>query len=364
MKLTFIALASVAAFGAGSASAQSSVTLYGLVDAALAHGSGSVSNKTQLKSSGYNSSHFGMRGTEDLGGGLVASFDLEAGVNNDDGSGQGTNTNNQSTGGAGGGGALTFNRQAWVSLGGNWGELRLGRDYSPQFRNMDTFDPFGTNGIGTNGLLFPMVNFITTYVRSSNSVAYLYNTSGWSTGPGVYGTVQYYLGENNSGAANSSDGRGVGARIGYASGPFNVSLAVSRTTYLAGDTKQNNAGASYDFGVAKLMTEYVRDSVGAVDGKGWLVGGHIPVGAGVIRLSYTHYSMNMAGDPTNTKYALGYVHNLSKRTALYATYAHVSNRGTVASDAGTLNSSIALNGAVTGAGGSSSGIDIGIRHSF
>jgi predicted porin len=364
MKHSIIALAALAALAGGSVQAQSSVTLYGVIDAAVAHGSGNVSSKTQLKSSGYNSSHFGIRGTEDLGGGLSASFALEAGVNNDNGSGQGTNTNNQPTGGAGGGGAITFNRQSWLSLAGGWGELRVGRDYSPQFRNTDVFDPMGTNGVGTNGMLFPMVDYITTYVRASNSIAYLYNTNGWSSGPGLYGTVQYYLGENNSGAANSSDGKGGGVRVGYASGPFNVALALSRTEYLAGDAKQNNIGASWDFGVAKLMAQYSRDGVGGVDGRGYLVGGHVPVGAGVIRLSYARYQLDMAGDPTNKKYAIGYVHNLSKRTALFATYAHVSNRGTVASNAGTINSSIALNGAVTGPGGSSNGYDFGIRHSF
>lgn len=275
---------------------------------------------------------------------------LEAGINNDNGSGQGTSTNNQTTGSAGGGGAMTFNRQSWLSLGGGWGELRVGRDYTPQFRNTDVFDPMGTNGVGTNGMLFPMVDYIPTYVRASNSIAYLYNTNGWSSGRGFYGTAQYYLGENNSGAADSSDGRGAGLRAGFADGPFNVALAVSRTEYLAGDAKQNNIGGSYD--------------LGGVDGRGYLVGGHIPVGAGVIRLSYARYSLDMGGDPTNKKYAIGYVHNLSKRTALFATYAHVSNRGTVASNAGTINASIALNGAVTGASGSSSGYDIGIRHSF
>jgi len=362
LKLSTIAFASLATLAAGAAHAQSSVTLYGLVDAALAHGSGSVSNKTQLKGSGYNSSHFGMRGSEDLGGGLSAAFALEAGVNNDNGSGQGTNTNNQPTGGAGGGGALTFNRQSWLSLAGNWGELRLGRDYTPQFRNTDVFDPMGTNGVGTNLLLFPMVDYIPTYVRASNGIAYLYNTNGWSSGPGFYGTVQYYLGENSSGAANSSDGGG--ARIGYATGPFNVSLAVSRTKYAAGDAKQNNAGVSYDFGMAKVMAQFASDALGTVDGRGYLVGGHIPVGAGTIRLSYARYSLDMPGDPTSKKLAVGYVHNLSKRTALFATFAHVSNRGTVASDAGTLDASIALNGAVTGPGGSSRGYDVGIRHSF
>jgi predicted porin len=358
-----IALAGATALAAGSVHAQSSVTLYGTIDAALAHGSGSVSSKSQIKGSGYNSSNFGIRGTEDLGGGLSASFALEAGVNNDNGSGQGTSTNNQPGGGAGGGG-LTFNRQSWLSLAGNWGELRVGRDYTPQFRNTDVFDPMGTNGVGTNLLLFPMVDYIPTYVRASNSIAYLYNTSGWSSGPGFYGTAMVYLGENANNAANSGDGRGAGLRVGYAQGPFNASLAVSRTKYLAGDAKQNNAGVSYDFGVAKLMAQVASDSLGAVDGRGLLVGGHVPVGAGVLRASVARYKMDSAGDPTATKYAIGYVHNLSKRTALFATYAHVRNRGTVASDAGTLNASIALNGAVTGPGGSSSGYDIGVRHSF
>lgn len=358
-----IALATLASLAAGSAHAQSSVTLYGLVDAALAHGSGSVSDKTQLKGSGYNSSHFGMRGSEDLGGGLSAAFALEAGVNNDNGAGQGSNTNNQPTGSTGGGG-LTFNRQSWLSVAGNWGELRVGRDYTPQFRNTDVFDPMGTNGVGTNLLLFPMVDYIPTYVRASNSMAYLYNTNGWSSGPGFYGTAQYYMGENSSGAANSNDGNGAGLRLGYATGPFNVSLAVSRTKYASGDARQNNAGASYDFGVAKVMAQFASDSLGVVDGKGFLVGGHIPVGVGTFRMSYARYKLAMGGDPTSQKYALGYVHNLSKRTALFATVAHVSNRGTVVSDAGTLNASIALNGAVTGPGGSSSGYDFGIRHSF
>lgn len=360
MKKPLIALAALAG---GCAMAQSSVTLYGTVDAALAHGSGSIANKTQLKSSGYNSSAFGLSGREDLGGGQYAAFVLEAGVNNDDGSGQGTNTNNQ-PGGGGGGGGLTFNRQSAVSLGGGWGELRLGRDYTPQFRNTSIFDPFGTNGVGTNGLLFPMVDFITTYVRASDSIAYLYNTSGWSDGPGFYGTVQYSMGENRSGAAGSHDGNGSGARIGYAQGPFDVALAVSRTHYDSGNAKQNNIGASWDFGVAKVMGMVARDSLGTVDGRGWLLGGHIPVGAGTIRLSYSRYSLDMPGDPSNRKYAVGYVYNLSKRTALFATVAHVTNRGTVASTAGTLDASIALNGAATGPGASSTGYEFGIRHSF
>ena len=134
MKKTLIALAVLAA--AGAASAQSSVVLFGIVDATIAHGSGNVSNKTFLTNSGYNSSRLGFRGVEDMGGGMNAGFWLEAGLSNDDGQGAGTNSNNQAAGsGASVAGrqGLTFNRRSTVSLGGSWGEIRLGRDYTPQF---------------------------------------------------------------------------------------------------------------------------------------------------------------------------------------------------------------------------------------
>ena len=85
MKKSLIALAVLAA--AGAASAQSSVTLFGVVDATLAYGKGEVSDRTSLTNSGYNSSRLGFRGTEDLGGGMSACFWLEAGVDNDNGQG-------------------------------------------------------------------------------------------------------------------------------------------------------------------------------------------------------------------------------------------------------------------------------------
>ena len=93
MKKSLIALAVLAASGA--AMAQSSVTLFGVVDAAYSVGKGSISNKTQLANSGYNSSRLGFRGVEDLGGGMRAEFWLEAGVNNDNGTGSATNVQNQ-----------------------------------------------------------------------------------------------------------------------------------------------------------------------------------------------------------------------------------------------------------------------------
>ena len=363
MKKSLIALAVMAA--AGAASAQSSVTLFGIVDATLAWGHGNVSNKTQLTNSGYNSSRLGFRGTEDLGGGMSAGFWLEAGLANDDGQGAATNSNNQASGaGAAVAGrqGLTFNRRSTVSLAGNWGEVRLGRDYTPQFWNLTIFDPFGTNGVGTTQTLNSIITGVTS-VRSSNSVGYfLPGNMG-----GFYGQVQYYMGENPSGATKK-DGTGYGLRAGYANGPINVAAAVSRTNYVTagasgaagfaattGNVKQNNIGGQWDFGVAQAIAHYARDKNGAVTGKGYLVGGLFAVGAGQIRASYSRYRTDFVGNPTSKKFALGYVHNLSKRTALYTTWARVKNTGGAAQ---------ALNGAVSAANSSSSGLDLGIRHSF
>jgi predicted porin len=357
MKKSLIALAALASF-AGIASAQSSVTLFGIVDATLAYGKGTVSNKTQLTNSGYNSSRLGFRGTEDLGGGMSASFWLEAGMSNDDGQGAATNSNNQASGvGAAVAGrqGLTFNRRSTVSLAGGFGEVRLGRDYTPQFWNLTVFDPFGTNGVGTNQIQNSIITGVTS-TRASNTIGYfLPGNLG-----GFYGQVQYYLGENNSGAATSKDGRGAGIRVGFANGPFNVAVATSRTKYAAGNTTQSNIGGMYDFGMAKVMGQYSRDKndalgVGGATGKGWLIGGLVPVGAGEIRLAYSRYEVDTVGTPESKKIALGYVHNLSKRTALYTTFARVKNSGGAASS---------LNGSVTAANGKSTGYDFGIRHSF
>ena len=345
MKKSLIALAVLAA--AGAASAQSSVTLFGIVDAAVTVGRGTVADRTQLTNSGYNSSRLGFRGTEDLGGGMSASFWLEAGVSNDNGTGGATNTNNQATGGSAGNG-LMFNRRSTVSLAGGWGELRLGRDYTPQFWNLTVFDPMGTNGVGTTQTLNSIITGATA-VRASNTIGYfLPGNLG-----GFYGQVQYYLGENaQNGAATEDDGTGLGLRVGFANGPFNVAFATSRTEYAAGDVRQSNIGGSWNFGIARAMAQYSQDENGTVDGKGWLIGGLFPVGAGEIRASYSRYENDSVGKPESKKLALGYVHNLSKRTAVYTTWARVRNSGGAAQ---------ALGGSTTGVNASSSGFDLGVR---
>lgn len=353
MKKSLLAVAVLAA--ASAASAQSSVTVFGVVDATLTHGSGSVSSRTQLANSGYNGSRLGFRGSEALGGGMTAAFWLEAGLANDNGSGALTNTNNQANGATGGGG-LTFNRRSTVSLTGGWGEVRLGRDYTPQFLNLAGFDPFGTSGVGTTQAALGAAALVPggstgTAVRASNSIGYFLPAK---LG-GFYGQVQYYLGENPGNTTGADDGRGAGVRLGFANGPFNLALALSRTEFAAGNVRQNNLGAQWNFGIAKLQGQYTRDRAGSLDGRGFLLGALAPVGVGEIRASYSGYKTSAAGTPQTRKIALGYVHHLSKRTALYATWAHAKNRG---------GARHALNGAATAADGSSRGYDFGLRHSF
>src|SRR5665647_2486668 len=124
MKKTLVALAALAVVGA--ASAQSSVTIYGAVDAAYNYASADLvtgnQSKSFLGSSQLGSSKLGFKGVEDMGGGLQAVFKLEMGLNNDSGAGKGINTNNQATG-ATAAGALAFNRYSYVGLAGGFGEV-------------------------------------------------------------------------------------------------------------------------------------------------------------------------------------------------------------------------------------------------
>jgi len=343
MKKSLIALAVLAASGA--AFAQSTVTLFGVVDAAYGVGKGSVSNKSQLKNSGYNSSRLGFRGTEDLGGGMTASFHLEAGVNNDDGTGSASNSLNQSVTAANAGTqGLTFNRRSTVSLTAGFGEVRLGRDYTPQFWTETAFDPFGTNGVGTN---IAYGKGGSTGVRASNSIGYL---SPSFSGFKVW--AQTYMGENASTAAKAGDGNAV--RFSYDQGPLSAAYATSTTTVSAGvKNTTSNFGASYDLGVAKLIGQSTKTKVtGQADIDGYVLGATAPLGAGTARFALSE--TDKAGVKSNLT-AIGYVYGLSKRTDLYTTYATVKNKG---------GATAALNGAVTGANRTSTGYEFGVKHSF
>ncbi len=358
-------IATTAAMAACGAMAQSSITLFGVVDVALQRAHQGPAGATRLTGVGGNQfSRIGVRGAQDIGGGLSAGFVLDAGLNVDSGSGAGTSTNNQASGtttASAGTQGLTFNRRSTVSLiSRTWGEVRLGRDFVPTYWNLTVFDPFGTAGAGSANNLaqsaLTRVSTVSTAVRASNTVGYFLPTRG-----GVYGQAMYAMGENPSDApaGASRDGNYAGFRVGYATGPVNVAASHGQTTLASGDVRTSNAAASYQFGPAKLMAQYFRDSKDSVaapsKSRGWLFGAQLTVGAGYVPVSYATIKDNSSAGRSATQVAIGYVHHLSRRTALYTTYSRIQNK----------NGAAITGGGVPGVANEAwSGIDVGISHSF
>ena len=345
------AVLAVFAAAAASASAQSSVTLFGIVDLqASSVKNGNVTQRS-LDSGGLQTSRLGFRGVEDLGGGLTAGFHLEAGLNPDVGGAGGTAGKDtkgvEATG--------FFNRRSTVSLSGGFGELRLGRDYTANFNVSSRFDAFGSVGFGSVDQLLKgkTAAFNTdaryTEARVNNAVSYfLPGNLG-----GVYGQLQV-------GAPEGVAGNGYkGGRIGYAAGPLDVAVSYSQIDLFATDKyKTANVGASYDFGVAKVYALYDQRKSGANKYTTYALSASVPLGVGELRASYARGNSNgatIANDDAKL-FGLEYVHNLSKRTAVYAQTGQLRNEG---------NSALTLGGAsVTGAGFKSTAYGAGIRHSF
>lgn len=374
-------LLSAIGLACAGAQAQSSVTLFGVVDVnAQRFNSGAgVGKATMVGNGGLSTSRLGFRGREDLGGGLYAGFWLEASLNPDTGEGRNTNLNNQPSGAAAapaGTTGIKFDRVAYVSLGGSFGEVRLGHDFIPTHWSSIYFDPFNANGVARAGnLTFSGVTSapLPSAITGSNTVSY------WLPPKllgGLYGMAMAGTGENNSGAANSSDGNFGGFRIGYASGPFDVAAAMTRTknvsTATLGRYTHANIGGTWSAGFAKFFALYnvvkVELASGEVRKNTAEVGAHIPVGpVGRIRVSYAALDdrsgaglLNANGTPRNQNDArqigLGYVHDLSKRTALYTNYARLKNRGQA--------NYVVSGGRAPLPGQNSTGIEFGVRHLF
>jgi predicted porin len=366
MKKSVLALAALGAF-AGAASAQSSVTMFGVVDLAIQ----SVDNGDRTYSmgtDGMSSSRLGFRGVEDLGGGLKASFWLEMGLAADTG-GNASIWGNSTASNAN---RLFFNRRSTVSLSNQWGELRLGRDYTPTFWNWTVFDPFGTNGVGaaTNlaigGDLQAALAGSTygTLVRANNQVSYILPAGQF--GPGLYGQVSAAAGENAPG------NKYWGGRIGYAAGPFDVAGSYGETDCLnlacTVDLSTWNIGASWNFGFMKLSGFF-----GSIEANGsgnnsftrdnWYVGVTAPFGQWNFKASYGGTNADGSGvaSPLNkadaTQWAIGADYNLSKRTALYVTWSSIDNDNRAAFSVSSQASSLT-------SGSNSSGGQIGVRHTF
>ena len=355
------------------------MTIWGVADAGVTKQSQGGVSKTYLSSSGLSSSQLGFKGTEDLGGGMSASFHFEGGLTVDNGTS----------------GALSFTRRSTVDLAGGFGAIRLGRDYTPTFWNHTVYDPFGTLGSGSGGDTSLGWNAsganALTAARSDNGVSYLYNfaaNSGSAVGnQGVTLQVTRALAENLSTAA--ANGQYTGARLGYNAGPLTLAAAYSESNAAvaaqlggaaftankglvpaaAAQYKEFNIGGSYDLGVAKLMAKYgTNDSnVAATKQTFWSIGATVPVGAGYIPVAFNSVKQDNAASTGANKFAIGYVHNLSKRTAIYTAYAKLTNKngGQYAFTGGNGGFNPGLNGtSAPVAGANGTGFDLGLRHSF
>jgi predicted porin len=402
MKKSLLALAALTAF-AGAASAQSSVTLFGIVDlAATSNTNGSAGTVKSLTQDGINSSRLGFRGIEDLGGGLRAGFWIEGQLSPDTGCATNSSslgnpqtaatvstTVNQSTGQpitqpATGAQTVsvtptaqlclgqTWQRRTTMSLIGGFGEVRLGRDYTPTFNNIAAYDPFGYNGTGHVGnLRSALGSGAATQVRASNTVAYFLPTLG-----GLFGQVQVAAGEGVTNTATTSTGnKQVAARLGYAAGPVSVSGAYGKT-YKTGsmidDYKLLNFGASFDLGFMKFTGAFEKGDYSTEQQKLVLVGLLVPIGNGTLKASVvkttgSSAALDKSGNQYSAKmFGVGYVYDLSKRTALYTQYGRINNAGGAAT-ATTAGASFAVYGG-SGVGfirgETSSGYQFGIRHIF
>ena len=358
MKKSLIALAVLAASGA--AMAQSSVTLYGVVDTGLTYSKGEESVYGMTHVGGNVNSRLGFRGVEDLGNGLKATFNLEAGMGVDDGNNYMDKDSN----------GMAFRRTSTVGLEGGFGSVRLGRMLTSSYLAVSRYDAFGDTGIGAS-LAWNPTN--TGYApRTENAISYTSpNFSGFKFG------AEYGFGEQQK----ASDKRYIGIGAMYDNGPLSLGLGVDR---LNGDTADNTdwdlnqttwqLGGAYNFGVAKLLGFYKESKFketglnagnDSVKFKTFGLGVTAPVGAaGEVRASYNHYRVSEDGDTLKAdQLSLGYVHNLSKRTALYGTYAYIKNKNKDGDNLG-----LQLNGAMKGAGlsnsGAQHGLQVGVRHAF
>lgn len=322
---------------AGLAAAQSSVTIFGVMDVGVQRLSNGGKNLSLVSIDGMQTSRIGFRGTEDLGNGLSASFHLEGAVGPDVGSGG------------------DWRRRATVSVSDKAaGEVRLGRDYVPTFWSISRFNAFGTNGVGAaSNLVYGFdgaSSTAKTVIRSDNSVGYFLP----SNLGGIYGQAMMAAGEG-------STGKYVGARLGYAAGALDVAGAWAETTNTAAGAKfkVGNLGGSYTVDAFKLLGLYHVSKQATREQTNWVLGGTYTQGAHVLRFSHVR-SKNRdsanGSDYSGKLLALGYVHNLSKRSSIYATTSRVQNSAT--------GKFLIPGGSAVQAGQSSTGTELGIYHSF
>ena len=187
-------------------------------------------------------------------------------------------------------------------------------------------------------------------MRANNSIGYFLPAMG-----GVFGQVMVAAGEGVAGNKH------IAGRIGYAAGPVSVAVSYGSTeTANALDWKRFNVGGSYKIGDATLMAQYNTSDGGATGEIAHiLLGGTMGFGASTIKASYVKSDGKKALSTRDaTQFAFGYQYDLSKRTAVYATFARVANDGTA------VYTITPIAGFTQAAGKNSTGYEFGVRHSF
>jgi predicted porin len=315
----------------GAVFAQSSVTLYGVAD--LGYNTdkktvGTVATKTTGLNSILSGSRFGLKGTEDLGGGLAANFLMEYSVQPDEAT------------------TSMANRQSYVGLTGGFGSVNLGRQYSQIHGVQGAFDANG------NATAAGWLGGGTSTVRTSNAVVYTTPSFSGFTAALELGFAEVAQGGNPVVSGNAGNATALG--LSYANGPLTVKAAtetikLAKLAYAApgiatavdlsnalADRKANSIGASYDLGVAKLMAVATSAKAGSAADAGKVTttnfGVSAPVGAVTLNatVSSGKYIDSGAASVKTNGVQVGANYSLSKRTTAYALMGQGKNKAATA----------------------------------
>jgi predicted porin len=354
MKKHLIAVAVLSALSS-AAFAQSSVTLYGALDASIAYGKNVTGSKsaTYVNDSAIQSSLWGLKGTEDLGGGLKANFNLQGDVAMDTGAAN----------------AEFFRREANVSLSNaDMGELRVGRTLSPAYVNSQGGVILPGNSVGVSSAL-AMGYGADIFTR--NAVTYYSPVMS-----GVKATVQYAFGERAGTTANSA--RKVASSVTYTDGPLRGGLAAEEVTGLDGKTSRRhyNVNGQYALGDLKFggglywvhkggsttaastalpaadVGQSIPSSHGYMASVGYQIDQGLIVGATYIGNSRDSSLLNITARQA-----------LSKRTTVYA-IAALADNGTKGVKFTPLFSNISNSATGVGAGRKAGALALGVIHAF
>jgi len=323
MKKTILAMAVLAAC-MSTASAQTSVTIYGIVDAGLSHvdNAGSAGDKTSVDAGLMQTSRWGFKGVEDLGGGMKARFALEGTLSNDVGT-AGVNTGTPAT-------TAMFDREATVGIGGAFGSIDIGRQNILGIGSVGLADPMGLAFAATSpNVLFGALNFGLAYggfgtngaansaLRQSNSIKYVSPTF---SGAGF--ALMRAFGEQANGIQKSSY---QGASVFYNAGPFGVAGAYARMKNNVNTDKLTSygVGVKYTLPMAVLKGTYISNDVDSTNRKIAVLGFGVDVPvAPALTLTGAFYNTKLSGprrDDSQQYHAIAR-YALSKRSTVYAAY--------------------------------------------